>query len=181
VYLFTWDEYPTDSVFRVNEVTNKVWQFRDRGRGRHPQIWYEHRHKTSVRGSGFNPAIHAFSIDMRKYSPAQQPIAPQVGFCNSKPRQWIRYWTRIKHDDVSGSKASTWVATEDQDPTLIVDETDVAVRGGSIELFNVEFNHSFDDFCGGPIFEDQVYYFRNFAALLNPPADISSLLVKPVP
>jgi hypothetical protein len=121
------------------------------------------------------------------------------------PNRWTRWWYHIEQRADNYDLVDLWVADEVQDPVQIYSQVPVQVLGTwsksllaytgteDIDQWYIEFNTSTAFLPAGRVtastglggtvtldaFRDLVAYVRNFAALINPPTDVSSLLVKP--
>jgi hypothetical protein len=115
--------------------------------------------------------------------PLQSSINPRQPFC-VYPNKWVRFWVRIDQRASDYDYMDMWVADETQNPVQVYKNIPISVRPygspvNSIRKFWLEYNTSSDEFLRGNG-RDFVAYVRNFASLINPPSDLSSLLVKPV-
>jgi hypothetical protein len=198
-YFFTWDGYWTDSYLKTGLTNHKTFQFSSGGDG----IWLEPNTLFSGAGTpGFNPETDVSAIQMRSYNtpdgPADwsltngdwmgpgttnQPIGPKQNSFILKPNTWTRFWVRIEQRANDYDYMDFWVADENRHPIQIYNRIPISVRQtgnpvNSMVGFWLEYNTS-TDYHLRLDGRNLVSYIRNFAALVNPPSDLSSLLQKP--
>lgn len=208
-YLFTWDAYFTDSWVDSGIDNYKAFQFSSakQGGARGDAIWLEPQLNlngggASNRASCFGGAALASSrirmynrpggdaawaeTDGNRLGPGLtgQPLGPHAADACVSPGRWVRYWVWIRQDANDYDLLHYWIADERQDPVQVYDGMRVSVRTvgptpNSILRWWVELNTSNTGLARGDE-RDFVTYIRNFAALVDPPADWSALRVKPV-
>ena len=204
-YLFTWDGYWTSSYLGIGMTNHKAFQFTSGGDG----LWLEPQTRFDGGGglgtcAGWNPATHVAGIEMRSYNAnlngdpnwsltsgndlgpgttSREPIGPKNGSFCMAANQWTRFWVRIEQRANDYDYMDMWVADETRAPVQIYRRIPISVYptgtpANSILKFWLEFNTSTTEFKRGDQ-RDLVAYVRNFAALVNPPADVSPLLLRP--
>lgn len=124
---------------------------------------------------------------MHPTTTSDYPVRPlangDTAFFKQAVSRWRRIWLRLEQNANDWDWVDMWIADSAQTPMLLYDHIGVSVPIGSggtansIVKFWLEFNTSRDGYCGYR--EDGVVYMRNFAALIDPPSDVSSLLVAP--
>lgn len=117
------------------------------------------------------------------------PLLPVVGEYCARPGRWIRVWWRLtRASDTDYDAVEAWIADEATEPIKIyngnlVSMTPSSTGVRSLEQFWWEFNDTYVPHAMGIVnpFRDKVTYLRNWAVLLNPPADLAAagILVKP--
>lgn len=205
-YLFTWDGYWTSSYLATGLTNHKAFQFTSGGDG----IWLETQTRFDGGGSlgtctGWSSSSYVAGVEMRSYNAIinansnwsltsgndlgpgttnKEPIGPKAGSFCAAPNRWTRFWVRIEQRPNDYDYMDMWVADETRDPVQIYRHIPISVRptgspGNSIDKFWLEFNTSSTGFVRGDS-RDLVAYVRNFVALMNPPADVSPLLLRPL-
>ncbi|NOT45000.1 MAG: hypothetical protein HOP14_10405 [Acidobacteria bacterium] len=209
-YLFTWDAYFTKSWMESGINNYKAFQFSSakQGGNRGDAIWMEPQLNLDAGGASnraacFVPGRTLAAARIRMYSSPggeqrwsptrgnylgpdvlRSPLGPRRGdFCIETGR-WVRYWVWIEQNADDYDVLHYWVADERQDPVHIYDGLRISVRTtgptpNSILRWWLELNTSDSGLKRGDE-RDFVTYLRNFAALVDPPADWSALRVKPV-
>jgi hypothetical protein len=202
--LFTWDGYWTSSYLKTGLTNHKAFQFSSGKDG----IWLEPQMRfdggAGIAGgcTDWDPATQVAAIEMRSYNSAingnplwaltdgnqlgpgttnKEPIQPKLGsFCVSANR-WTRFWVRIEQRANDYDYMDMWAADEMLNPIQIYRHIPISIPttgSANILKFWLEFNTSTSDYKrGNP--RDLVAYVRNFVALLNPPSDVSPLLLRP--
>lgn len=195
-YLITWDAYYTDTFrqARTGVASHKNWQLS----GSEDNIFFETRARydggsTSNIGGrppSFNKATDVASGDWRTYNSTLigasgsnvtqiQPLYPQKNWFIIKPNTWTRHWIFIDQRAAGLDPVSTWMADENNDAKLMLDQLTIAVPGGSISKFWIEFNASNDIVPTGRV--PMVAYARNIVVLKNIAlVDVPSILQRPV-
>lgn len=203
-YLFTWDGYWTSSYVRSGLSNHKAFQFSSGG----DSLWLEPQTRFDGGGSegkpaGFDPDIHVAGIEARSYANPggtanwaetdgnslgpgvtnNQPIAPRTGSFILKANTWTRFWVRVHQRANDYDSMDMWVADENTGPVHIYANIPLSVKPfgsipNSIVKFWLELNTSTTGFARGDE-RDLVAYMRNYVALVNPPSNVSSLLLRP--
>jgi hypothetical protein len=203
-YFFTWDGYWTDSYLGTGLGNHKTFQFESNSLWLEPNTRFDGTYSAPPE---WNPAIHVASVHARSYNfvggaadwtatngaycgpnvTATEPLRPFASAARFGilPNRWIRWWVKIVQQANDYDLFSLWVADKDS-LVQIYDGLQISVEPTSspphsIPKFWYEFNTSTDTLPAGrkSDFRDLVCYVRNFAALVNPPSDVSSLLIQP--
>lgn len=206
-YLFTWEAYWTDSYIKTGLATHKGFQFAtppttDVNGGPWTEI------KPSYNGGAASPGFNALTdvggVDTRLYPAAggtlpwtsdtlcgpnvtdNDPAAPHVGYFIIKPNTWTRFWAKFILQANDYDPFSLWVADPNQGPTQIFDGLmqNLSTSGTqSIKAFWHEWNTSTDRYVrnqpGTDGTRNLVSYVRNVGALIDPPSDLSTIIVRP--
>ncbi len=197
-YLFTWDiKYDSSYLgtdLNVDAVGHKEFQFTTGPRG---GVWLETREVPQGsdwmgKVTGFDRSRYVGLVDSRYYGTQAGPgfsvggldaIGPQIGRFYLEANKWTRFWWYINQQTNDWDLATLWISDEDTAPLKIFDSLPLKVNtanGTTPTIFSwwLEQNTSYDLYRGAE--RDLVSYVKNFAALQNPPSDVSSLLVQPV-
>lgn len=205
-YLFTWDVYFTDSYLNSGLTNFKAFQLASKA----GEQWIEPNTRFdggANRSSGFKIGQHVAAAELRgyggiggealwsstdrtaaasvrKWGPSitvQQPLSGQLAHFIIHPNRWTRWWVRVEQRAYDYDFVDVWIADEEQSAVQLYSRAPGSLGlNNSMTHFWIEFNTSTVEFTRGD-FRDFVAYVRNFAALVDPPTDVSSLLLRPHP
>lgn len=206
-YLFTWDSYHTDSFkdtgvnswksfqFSSNSLWLEVQTRSDGGGAGGASCFVRSQHIASIEmraypSSGVGGAANWMLTDGNQMGPGTLGVSPilprRAEFCQV-PGRWVRSWVLIEQRANDYDYMSFWLADEDRNAVQIYDRIPLSVEPDSkpiadrISEFWIELNSSWDKLSDSRARDgrDLVVYVRNFVALINPPDDLSFLLVRP--
>lgn len=208
-YLFTWDVYPTSSMVGTGLTNHKTFQFATGGQGDKIWSEHNFRYSGSAMSPvGFNQATDVATVEMRSYNSipgvavwegtrangttptgdtvtALQPVTPWTSGFIIKPNVWMRWWVRVEQNAADFTYMDVWCADETQAPVQVYTRVPLNIPTNAthtIGKFWIEFNTSNYEYTKGdpdPLSDPMTVYVRNFVALIDPPSDVSSLLVQP--
>jgi hypothetical protein len=207
-YLITWDTYWTDSYVGTL-LTNHKWMqiTASSAGGSYDSRWLELQSRfDGGAGSGascFDRNRHVAALEVRgylalgggadwsstngyTYGPnvgSKEPLGPMVGEFCIHPNRWTRVWVRITQRANDYDLVDLWVADEEQGPVQILRGLQASVPqsgspANSLHKLWLEYNTSttklsrYDE-------RDLVSYVRNVVVLINPPSDVTPLLLRP--
>lgn len=160
------------------------------------------------RPAGWNPATDIATIDIRSYQSDYAGVDDwsltngntmgpswvkgcggaclrgQTGQFIVKPNTWVRFWIKVVQQADDFDLFTMWVADENNDAVILFEDVKMSVNGGSanqtLTFFDFEKGDSSTEHARGGLF-DLVSYARNWAVLVNPPADLDAagLLARP--
>lgn len=192
-YLFTWDAYWTDSYMSTGLTNHKTFQLCcNSTQWFQPDVLLSYSDGTRFAKADARSYLNIgggadWSLtDGSTHGPGvtgQDPLRPKVGNFDFIPNRWTRFWVRVVQRANDYDTLDMWIADEVVDAVQIYDTISTSVKstGGTpnqINKFWFEYNTSSGELTRTDQ-RDLVAYVRNLAVLMDPPTDLSSLLVKP--
>lgn len=139
--VLTWDVKYDDSWLSADIPTHKLFQVRSDG-----SIWYETRSRYSIAPSGAVSLVDYRGYGVGRETGPADRLEPHVNGFAIQPFVWTRYWAVIEFNSSGEEVISAWVADENNDARLILDQSSMESRDftNGVTTFDVEVNSSQD-------------------------------------